>query len=203
MKLGLYLITSILLQAIPSISQSDSLTNDILTTKKFRYGIYRTFNEFKSNSPSIISGFEILADSSFLARHKLKTKKGKIIKEVYGFSDGKNIFISTKTYAQTNHFIPILALGKITYFEDKKGKANSSLAFSKEKNNALKNPGWVVYIPDGDGLAYALSQETIYSILKQNDRELFTKFNKENSKDNFATLMNYVIEFNKKHSNWK
>lgn len=204
MKSRLGMIASIfLLLSLQCIAQSDSLTDNVLTTKKLRYGIYRTFNEFKSNSPSITSGFEIFTDSNFPARCKLKTKKGKIINEVYGFSDGKNIFISTKTYSHTNYFVPILAIGKITYFEDIKGKANSTPAYSQEINNISKNPGWIIYIPDGDGLVYALSRETIYSILKQNDRELSNKFSKENSKDNFATLMNYMIEFNKKNSNWK
>jgi hypothetical protein len=60
MKARLGLIASIfLLLALQSIAQSDSLTDNILTTKKLRYGIYRTFNEFKSNSPGITSGLPL------------------------------------------------------------------------------------------------------------------------------------------------
>ncbi|MCE2997674.1 MAG: hypothetical protein ACK5RG_11505 [Cyclobacteriaceae bacterium] len=227
MKARLGLIASIfLLLALQSIAQSDSLTDNVLTTKKLRYGIYRTFNEFKSNSPGITSGFTISIDSGEFIRRRLKDEKEKIIRRVYGFSDGLNIFLNAKVYDQTNYFVPILALGKITYFEDFHGKANSVanhsgigtagafaggiiggtvggvIAYQHGVDVAHRNPGWIIYMPDDDGYAYALSKKTLTSILKQYDINLLAEFNREKDQNDFDTLMKYLIEFNRKNSNW-
>lgn len=226
MKPRLGLIASIfLLLSLQSIAQSDSLTDNVLTTKKLRYGIYRTFNEFKSNSPGITSGFSISIDSGEFIRRRLRDKKGKIIRRVYGFSDGLNIFLNAKVYDQTNYFVPILALSKITYFEDFRGKANAiatqidttsegilrarlmggfngvTYSYTRSKDIAYRNPGWIIYMPDDDGHAYVLSKETLSSILKQYDVNLLAEFNREKDQNDFATLMKYMVEFNRKNSN--
>ncbi|MBI3220825.1 MAG: hypothetical protein HYZ44_15020 [Bacteroidetes bacterium] len=224
-RLGLLAII-FLLFSIQSFAQSDSLTDNILTTKKLRYGIYRTFNEFKSNSPGITSGFTISIDSGEFIRRRLRDEKGKIIRRVYGFSDGLNIFLNARVYDQTNYFVPILALGKITYFEDFHGKANAiaahsgittagvwtggiiggvvggTLAYAHGQDMAHRNPGWIIYMPDDDGYAYVLSKKTLSSILKQYDLNLLAEFNREKNQNDFATLMKYLIEFNQKNSNW-
>ncbi len=94
---------------------------------------------------------------------------------MYGFSDGLNIFLNAKVYDQTNYFVPILALGKITYFEDFHGKANAIayhsgigtagafagdiiggtvggvLAYQHRVDAAHRNPGWIFYMTDDDG----------------------------------------------------
>lgn len=228
MKPRLGLIASIfLLLSLQSTAQTDSLTDNVLTTKKLRYGIYRTFNEFKSNSPSITSGFTISIDSGEFIRRRLRDNKGKIIRRVYGFSDGLNIFLNAKVYDQTNYFVPILALGKITYFEDFHGKANAIanhsaigtsgvlaggiiggaiggvLAYSYGQDKAFRNPGWIIYMPDDDGYAYALSKKTLSSILKQYDIKLLADFNREKDQNDFDTLMKYMIEFNRRNSDWQ
>lgn len=228
MKPRLGLIASIfLLLSLQSTAQTDSLTDNVLTTKKLRYGIYRTFNEFKSNSPSITSGFTISIDSGEFIRRRLRDEKGKIIRRVYGFSDGLNIFLNAKVYDQTNYFVPILALGKITYFEDFHGKANAiatqtdttsvgmlrsrligglnrvTYSYTRSKDIAYRNPGWIIYMPDDDGYAYALSKKTLSSILKQYDIKLLADFNREKDQNDFDTLMKCMIEFNRRNSDWQ
>ena len=228
MKISLgVLIAFFNLPLFPALSQDlDTIKDDIVATKIFRYGIYQKFSEFISNSPSITSGFEITTDSGAYIRRRLKNSKGRIIRDVYGFSDGKNIFLNAKVYGQTSYFIPILALGKITYFEDYVGKANAiashsdaaafgamsggiiggaiggAIAYSHGVTEAARNPGWIIYLPDDDGYAYALSDKTLISILKTYDKELFEKFKKEKSKSDYHVLMNYMIEFNQRNSNW-
>lgn len=205
------LFLSIKLIASVCFSQ-DSTTNNILTTKKFNKGIYVTFKEFKENSPSIISNFNVKIDSGKFIRYRLYDNKGKKIRRVYGFSDGINIYLNAKVYDQTNYFIPILALGKIIYFEDFVGKLSAvasksglmmygaiggALAYAAGNYEAKRNPGWIIYMPDDDGNAYALSKQTLTSILKEYDKELLKRFKSEKNQSDYDTLMKYLVEFNR------
>ena len=200
-------------------SSQDSLTNNILTTKKFVKGIYLTYKEFKENSPSIRNSFNIILDSGDFVRYRLTNAKGKKIRRVYGFSDGIGVYLNAKVYDQTNYFVPLLALGDITYFEDFIGKRNAIashtglvisfgivggiVAYGIGDSHAGSNPGWVVFIPDDDGNAYALSRKTLISILKQYDQDLLKEFIKEESPSSYKTLMKYLILFNQRNSDWK
>ena len=197
-----------------AMAQPDSVTSDILTTPKFRYGIYQKFSEFKLNTPSITSGFTIKIDSGDFLRYSLYDLRGKKIKNVYGFSDGKSIFINAKVYGQSNYFVPFLMLGQILYFEDNVAKINAystqlglsmygvagaTVSFFIGQAKANQNPGWVMFFPDNDGNAYMLSRQTMKSILTEYDIELLERYNKEPEKNNYKTLIKYLLEFNQRN----
>lgn len=73
--------------------------HNILTCKTKQRGIYATFQEMRSNSPSISDTFSI---SSVKDLYILRLSNGKKAKEPYGFCDGKSIYINTFFYNQTN-----------------------------------------------------------------------------------------------------
>ena len=200
--------------------QIDSVTNDILTTKKFRYGIFGNPKEFRENSPSFTSDFRIEIDSSrFQGRkvyHKvLKYNSGEIVTGAYGFSDGTYLYVNARTFDfSQDYFLPVLVLGRVIYFEDFKGAfriertgtgltwffgfAGSLMATPIAKQIATENPGWVIYLSDDDGRAYRLGKKTMASILKQHDRELYQKLKTEKNPDDIPTLKNYLLEFNRR-----
>lgn len=129
--------TVMIIQVLSSLLAhgQDSLTNNILTTKTFRYGIYESFREFRDNAPSITDDFTITVDGEGNYLHYLLfNKKGKPVRGVYGFSDGKTVYVNAANYSspmpilpadvtvasylQGNYFVPILVWGKICYLED-------------------------------------------------------------------------------------
>ena len=175
---------------ILAISQ-DSVTNNILSTKKFRKGIYYSFKEFRDNSPSTTNEFRVEADSSKFDRYKLLSATNKKIKNVYGFCDGSYLYLNARTYGQGSYFVRILALGKIIYFEDKRGKKN---AFANE------NPGWVIYMADETGEPFILDHVTLSSILKEADPQLNQEFKSRKDKNRFDVLVDFMNQFNQKNN---
>lgn len=202
----------------------DSVTNDILTTKKLRKGIYLTFKELKENSPANNSPFKVEADTSKFDRYNLYSHANKKIKNVYGFCDGENVFISAKTYGQGNYFVRILVLGKIIYFEDKRGKKRAiasqangpaimggvlggavggaiagALVYSQPGTNVNENPGWVVYTGDENGEPFILDPVTLSSILQEADLELYQDFKSRKDVGKFEVLVEFMNQFNQRN----
>ncbi|MBL7846072.1 MAG: hypothetical protein JNL40_01290 [Cyclobacteriaceae bacterium] len=205
--------------AIPSFSQ-DSLTNDILTTRVFRKGIYRFADEFRTNSPGETGEFTVKYDTGKYERFILY-QKGKKVRYMYGFSDGKAVYLNAKVYGQTNYFVRILVLGPISYLEDARAKESEyfegamstafaggvvggavigALAGAAAFDYGITNPGWVIYLPDTDGKAYALDRTTMESIMTEANPELLKKFDAEEkkSKKSHQLLMKYLLEFNQR-----
>ena len=205
---------------ILAISQ-DSVTNNILSTKKFRKGIYYSFKEFRDNSPSTTNEFRVEADSSKFDRYKLLSATNKKIKNVYGFCDGSYLYLNARTYGQGSYFVRILALGKIIYFEDKRGKKNAfanemsgvavmggaiggalvgAMAYGFGKRNANENPGWVIYMADETGEPFILDHVTLSSILKEADPQLNQEFKSRKDKNRFDVLVDFMNQFNQKNN---
>lgn len=210
----------LMLSDIPVLAQ-DSLTNNILTTKVFRKGIYRMSDEFRSNTPAITTDFTTEYDTGKYERFFLYQKKKKI-RYMYGFSDGKDVYINAKVYGRSNYFVKILILGPIIYFEDQKAKESQYLsgtlstgillggvvggaiagAFigTMPEDSGMNNPGWVVYLADTDGKAYPLDPNTMESILTEADPELLKRFEKEPRamQKSHKVLFKYLLEFNER-----
>ncbi len=205
--------------ATPSYSQ-DSLTNDILTTRVFRKGIYRKADEFRTNSPGETGEFTVKYDTGRYERFILY-QQGKKVRSMYGFSDGKAVYLNAKVYGQANYFVRILVLGPISYLEDVRAKQSAyyngassmaaagglvggaiigGLAGALAADYGMSNPGWVIYLPDTDGAAYALDKTTMESIMTEADPELLKRFEAEEkkSKNSHEVLLKYLLEFNQR-----
>lgn len=114
---------------IKSYSQSDTLTNDILTTQVYRKGVYRTFDEFRTNSPSIVTKYQIDERSGSKQYWLFKdNKKVKLLNEVtgkfeieedniWGYSDGENIYVLyALDYESSLNFNKLIVRGKYCVF---------------------------------------------------------------------------------------
>jgi hypothetical protein len=193
-------------------AQLDSINSNARTSPKFNFGVFKSFSDFKLNKPTFTSGFNIKVDSgSSFVRYLLFDDQDKKIRSVYGFSDGEALFINAKVYGQSTYFVPILMWGEILYFEDEVGKTNALAARSGllafglvggissylvAAPEAVRNPGWIIYLPDDDGNAYALSRQTIKSILKTNNSKLLAQFEDEPDKNSYQVLIKYLNLYN-------
>jgi len=117
---------ALLILAISSFGQFKIVDDPAL-----KKGIYRTFEEFKNNSPSLPLDFQVktykitsndansVAYLSFYNLH-VKKKAGKAIGEVFGFCDGANVYINS--YIPVLHpkasFYKIIYWGQYCYFEN-------------------------------------------------------------------------------------
>ena len=74
---------------------------------ELKVGIYKNFNEFKTNSPSIEFNYQVICDTirykipstrKRLVRYKIDIDKktSKTIGNVFGFCDGKHVYINDK-----------------------------------------------------------------------------------------------------------
>lgn len=194
----------------------DSTTNNILTTRKFRKGLYNSFKEFRDNSPQNID-FKVEADTGKYERFKLFNTSNKKIKNVYGFCDGSYLYINAKTYGQGNYFVRILLLGQIVYFEDAKGKSKAmtaesagtatffggavglAIVHSSSEKSVKENPGWVVYMADNTGEPFILDPDTLSSIFEEVDHELNLAFKANRNNKKFDVLFDYMNRFNQRH----
>ena len=181
--------------------------------------MYATFKELKENNPSIVTEFKVEADSSKFDRYNLYTSTDKKIKNVYGFCDGEYLYLNAKTYGQGNYFVRLLVLGKIIYFEDKRGKKKAvasqmngpiivggaiggalagALVYGYSGTNANENPGWVIYTGDEEGEPFILDPVTLSSILQEADPELNRQFKSRKDKGKFAVLIDFMNQFNQR-----
>ncbi|MGC4020578.1 MAG: hypothetical protein QM734_00850 [Cyclobacteriaceae bacterium] len=72
----------------------------ILTTNLLKKGIYKDFRELRTNSPSITTEFQVTPKKDFFELRTISSNEK--ISEPFGFSDGKDIYINTFFYNQSN-----------------------------------------------------------------------------------------------------
>jgi hypothetical protein len=125
----------------------------ILTDSIKKPGIYKTFEEFRDNNPSLKtdfngSGFKIVEEeyqnAETFNKEKLKVygfdmpfKMAQNIGFIFGFCDGKSSYISVETQQYPNYhsFYKVTNFGKICYYD----VYSSSLLSSG--NTSIKNIG--------------------------------------------------------------
>lgn len=183
-----------LLLAIEGLSQEL-----IVSQADFKKGIYKSFEEFKYNNPSIELKNEITAKSRKLGildkdpiifyRIDISKKEGKMIGEVYGFSDGKYVYIneSMPKLGPKTEFSKIEYIGEYCYFKDiyctstYNGMTTITTCDLDEKLIEMET-----------GKVIRLSKRSLRELLA-NDTELLDKFNNESLKN--KKLKEYVIRY--------
>lgn len=178
---------------------------------RFKKGIYRDFNEFKYNNPSIEFNYDVKTDPvkyGFVNRGGLYNyysiiidkKLGKSVGEVFGFCDGINVYINEDIpkLSSKARFSMIQYFGLYCYFE---GAIEYDGAVVLSDSPGIKQssppPGKlqkVINIISGEVIV--LSKNSVREILKD-DPVLFEQFNTQKKKELF--LKSYVIEYSEKH----
>lgn len=205
-----YFLLFLLFFALEELNCQKLITDDSVILKK---GFYTHFYEFKYNKPSLPFDYTIdsclvrYGGSKFDGTHKyyaisVKDDQDKFLREVYGFCDGKDIYIS---------------LGK--------GLISSKISFEKLifkgrycLNNIIVDKGRIpVPLPGGGMMLVTTSHQLATYLIDMNngeslifdekrlkrilqtDKELFDRFSAEaNSKEK---LNEYLINYSIKHKN--
>jgi hypothetical protein len=163
-------------------------------------GIYRNFEEFQHNNPSVEFNYQIskkmrkygdLRSSGKIPYYRLNIEReiSKPIGKVFGFCDGTNVFINEKIpdLGPKTEFVQIENLGQYWYFEDRKsttifiGSVPSTLYYI-DRRIMDANTGEII----------GLSRKTLQEIIA-NDSDLLAEFKNEPKKG--EKLKKYLIKY--------
>lgn len=169
-----------------SLIRSNSYINKAETIYK---GIYKTFEEFKYNKPSIVENYTFDGKKVWLADAKTgkmkKVKKG----EIWGLSDGTKVYVSWHKYDE------ILEMGRYCYFKEK----GTRVVFGFTAFPPMILPIPVPYkdeliINFNTGKTYILSKRLLKKILETDDKELLDEYLKQSKKG--KKLFEYIVRYN-------
>jgi hypothetical protein len=147
------------------IAQCDTPPDNIFKTKMFHAGIFKTWDEFRLNRPSITEGFTTEPVSKFdasvsaadlvpsdaapnqVAPNKiihmgviLKDSKGHKIRDAFAVYDGEALYINSGMYqTMSNVYWRVLDAGPIMYFRDPRMNSLNALA-----TGAIAGPAGIV-----------------------------------------------------------
>jgi len=163
-------------------------------------GIYRSFEEFQHNKPSVEFNFQVskkmrkygdLRSSGRIPYYRLNIERemGKSIGKVFGFCDGTNVFINENNpgLGPKTEFVQIENLGQYCYFEDRKpttifiGTVPSTLYYIERK-----------IIDTNTGEIIGLNKKTLQEIIAD-DSDLLAEFKNEPKKG--EKLKEYLIKY--------
>jgi hypothetical protein len=204
-----FFLLSLALVVYPAISQ-----NSILNNTSLKKGIYRNIDQFKANSPSyegkfkpkkVLIGYGLLGfKHDTLYRCKMNKKKARKLGAVYGFCDGKNVYLNFRhelLYKKTQ-FCKLDNLGRYCCF---------NLVIIREIFNPFTMLG-VPVVSDihqkgvltemimdfNTGIIYILDNAKLEEIIKD-DPALYREYMNDSSPE--KNLRSYIIEYSEKHKN--
>ncbi|MEO7991583.1 MAG: hypothetical protein ABI663_18670 [Chryseolinea sp.] len=177
-------------QATLAQSTIDSLKDSyIINTTAYSKGIYKTFEDFKYNKPSIVDPYTF--DGKNLWLKDTNTGKLKKIKkkEIWGFSDGTRVYVSWHKYDE------VLEKGRYCYFKEK----GTKIVFGVTAFPPMILPIPVPYndeliINFNTGKTYLLSKNLLKKILATDDKELLAEYMKQSKKG--KKLFEYIVKYN-------
>ena len=195
--IALLLLTQIIVNA-----QVDSLTDNIITSKKYREGIYLTFQEFKSNLPSVVD-FSVgnpAVLTAFLDYQLYQLNgdgtKRKFNKEFWGFCKGDSIFINLQDRnpeRKNTTFAYLESVGKYCAFEKGPGSTSMFMGTSSGYSSSNDRDSDVAFDIES-GKFFPLNSKFLKQLVEQNP-ELKEQFKGMKLKD-FSPF--YVLnEYNK------
>ena len=205
-RLVVLLLLCCLLAAGASVmAQSNPSPDNIFKTKIFRAGIFKTWDEFRLNQPSITQGFETEPLSKFdltvtatdlayesvpnqLDPNKvihlgvlLKDSKGHKIRDAFAVYDGEALYINSGMYqSMSNVYWRVLDAGPIMYFRDPRMNSLNALA-----TGAIAGPAGIVLgeavsadQPDGV-MVFARDEGDTYEVDEGSLESVFEEYDNE------------------------
>ena len=144
-------------------------------------GVYNSFSDLRSSTPTTDTVFEITQISKKRALYNIQVKGStERLKGVYGVSDGQNFYLNAAQYSYQNHFVKAAFTGTYYYFEDKVSDTGAAVMFGLI--GALASNKKVGFVLDTQtGMIYQLNRDFLARVLK-NFPDLRKMYN-ESSKD--------------------
>ncbi|TRZ45702.1 hypothetical protein DMZ48_00010 [Robertkochia solimangrovi] len=154
-------------------------------TETYKKGIYKTYEEFLNNEPSLPLDYEIkhkkvgygmfaLGGSIPVAYLKVKNKEGKEVGSIFGFSNGKEVYINPWADVMNpnvRYYQPQF-MGDFCYVE---------YAYVMKVNNSRSNYRREMVIDLRNKKAVELTKEWLRDLIAD-DSELLAEFEEENNK---------------------
>jgi hypothetical protein len=176
-KLNMKTILSLFFLSIVSTGEifCQEITNDILTSSEKRDGVYLTFHEFRTNSPSL-PGEVIVTNNRLKMRNTSSGKFENIKKDFWGAcrNDTVYIFLKDTHGPQSPHIFPLQIIGRYCYFKEV-GLAVYTMGSAMTQGTVEAQ--YVLNINNGQ--TYKLSRKVMMDIL-QKDERLLKEFEAEN-----------------------
>ena len=190
-------------------------TDDILTTKTYREGIYMSFNEFRTNSPSILTEVYPISDKDKNSKEDdspyswyYKNKRGKeksIGNNAWGFCRGDKIYFLKKAFP-INYFLPMVFTGRYCYAIDNINifiQLFSDMEEEELSESDIKilERSRIPYTEDvliniNNGKDFLLTKEVLITII-EDDPELYEKF--KNDPEGLEKRVSYILNYNTRH----
>ena len=181
-------------------------------------GIYTSLNEMKTNQPNLPLDFNVFTSLGENNRFYLKNKlNGKTFNQpfVYGFSDGKDIYLNAGKFYKANHFVKLQTIeGNYFLFEDivfednlntdayyRGSQTTQGLAFgaiSVMFDNTLVNKKNKIIFDMNDGEIFTITKSNFKNAVVK-DRSLHNLYKKipNKTEDNQLKFIEEMIKRNK------
>jgi hypothetical protein len=190
---------AILLFVFLSINEvyPQDVVNDILTSPVTRNGVYRTFLEFRTNSPSIVGDIKIT--SNRIKLYNSNTNKYEDIEEVFWgacLDDVIYFFLKDVETIKSHHIQRLKFLGRYCYFIDERNDY-TSIHPILALGSVMPYYKYEYVININNGNSYQLSKKMMRTILEK-DEELLKEFEDEPFKND--SFEKYIIKYNERHS---
>jgi hypothetical protein len=199
---------------VPRDSAGFASEKDIVKCSQPQKGLYRSFEEFRRNAPSITRDFELVSrkgnrkqeEGGFDIVLKDTLISPRIVhKEMWGFCTGKAVYVNAHNFQRGHGFYELLHIGRYSYVEGidpmaapTKKLSGTTASFASRTDHKV---GYLLNL--NNGKFYLLNQEALEKILSQ-DTALLQQFQQEDKRGDKATrrelMFRYVRLYNERHA---
>ena len=160
----------------------------IIYATAYNKGVYRTFEDFKYNRPSIVD-FSIIHNKPYVNNEKTGRLRKLKDRDAWGYSDGSKVYIKRARYQE------MLGQGRYCYYVDKGWR----LRFIMAPPFIFPTPySHTVITNFNTGKSYVLTKKLLKTILDTDDKELLKEFTAETGKN--KKLLIYIDRYNQRNS---
>lgn len=164
----------------------------ILNATAYREGVYKTFDEFKHNRPSIIDYYSIGKKVIWITDATGKIRKLKK-DETWGYCDGSRIFVKWRKFNE------LVEKGRYCYFKETGTRINYVTSGIPLMIIPVPTPYKdEVIVNFNTGRSYRLTKRLIREILEADDPELLEMFERERGKG--KKLFDYIVKYNDRNT---
>ena len=202
-----YILLFILLPFF-SFSQTTDTIGKIKYSSDFVFndGIYKTFQEFKNDNPSI-KNFNVKKPSlysdpnyktlEFICPDSVKKSGNCELKDVWGYSYHGDVYVAHSYYA---YYFKLIAIGSLCYFFGLSDAGSYIPANGVMMGFGADNEYQQFMIDYETGDIIPFNYKNFSAFLKTHDDELYKELMKQNKKKKI--IFKYLLKYNERHPIW-
>lgn len=183
---------ALILLASAAIAQQTTL-DDIISVEDRKPGVYRTFKEFRANSPGLTGTLKVTRNRVRIL-NEISGRYEAVKGEFWGscVNDSIYVFLKETATAQSPHLYPLEFIGRYCYFVD-------TGAYTQMTGGGTYTGGYLAqYIVNiNNGVIYKLDKKIMRTLLEK-DSDLLQEFENESSKQ--EVFRDYIIKINQRRA---